>query len=82
MGMFDYINFKTKCPNCKTEVTGFQSKDGLCELDRLEYWKVKNFYSSCPKCNTWIEYTLSKETQPKMPISEYKITISKIANEE
>lgn len=82
MGLFDYVNFKTKCPNCGATVDGFQSKDGPCELERLEYWKVKKFYSSCPKCNTWIEYELPKETQPKMPISEYKLTITKISNGE
>lgn len=78
MGMFNYINFKTKCPNCGTDVDGFQSKDGLCQLDTLEYWQVKKFYSSCPKCNTWIEYVLPKEAQPKTPISEYKRIITKI----
>ncbi|TDI97005.1 MAG: hypothetical protein E2O29_01860 [Deltaproteobacteria bacterium] len=80
--MFDYINFKIKCPNCKYNIDGFQSKDGPCDLEKLEYWQVKRFYSSCSRCSTWIEYVLPKEAQRKMPISEYKRTISKIGDED
>ena len=70
MGMFDNIKFKTKCPNCGNEVDDFQSKDGGCNLNTLNYWDVDNFYSSCDKCGTWIEYTLNKK-RPKIPIKNY-----------
>lgn len=30
MGMFDYVNFKMKCPECGTEVASFQTKDLSC----------------------------------------------------
>ena len=53
MGMLDDIkDFKVKCPNCGTEVNGFQSKDGACLMDKIDYWTVNNFYSSCPSCKT------------------------------
>ena len=74
MGMFDDINFETKCPNCKTKVNGFQSKDGSCLMITLEFWDVNNFYDSCPECSTWIEYTLKNKTRPnrKLTIKDYK----------
>jgi predicted RNA-binding Zn-ribbon protein involved in translation (DUF1610 family) len=71
MGMFDTIkDFKTKCPNCGAVVGEFQSKDGSCSLDMIDYWTVNNFYSSCTSCDTWIEYTL-KRPRGKIPIRDY-----------
>jgi hypothetical protein len=57
MGMFDHVNFKTKCPNCSADVSGFQTKDSKCLMQEVEPWTVRNFYTSCSECNTWIEYT-------------------------
>lgn len=76
MGMFDYIKLEVKCPKCKAKVDGFQSKDGGCFLDTLDYWEVDNFYSSCNKCGTWIEYDLHPATnpRPKISLSKYKRT--------
>ena len=73
MGMFDNINFEIKCPNCKTKVDDFQSKDSVCLMCTLEFWEVNNFYASCPECKTWIEFTL-KESRPnrKLTIKDYK----------
>jgi len=70
MGMFDYVKFSMKCPKCGKKVNGFQSKDGECTLNEVEYWKVRNFYSNCDNCNTWIEFNLKNE---KIPISKYKM---------
>ncbi len=71
MGMFDTIkDFKVKCPNCGTEVKDFQSKGGVCLLERIDYWTVNNFYSFYPSCGTWIEYTL-KRPRGKIPIKDY-----------
>ena len=73
MGMFDWIKFETKCPNCKQKVNNFQSKDRGCHMQILNYWEVDNFYSPC-KCGTWIEYNLIKK-KPAIPITHYKKTI-------
>lgn len=47
MGMFDYVNFETTCPNCGKVVTGFQSKDGPRNLLTLETDQVRNWYTTC-----------------------------------
>lgn len=64
MGLFDYINFSTKCPNCSAIVSGFQSKDSGCMLQTLEPWTVRNFYTSCSICKTCLEYTYKHENLP------------------
>ena len=75
MSVFDWVKFKTKCPNCKKLVTGFQSKDGYCLLESIDFRKVNNFYTSCDNCNTWIEYNL---IIPKnRTIKDYKLTYKK-----
>lgn len=35
MGMFDDITYSCPCPICDQPVTGFQSKDGPCGLNRM-----------------------------------------------
>jgi uncharacterized Zn finger protein (UPF0148 family) len=66
MGMFDNIIFSTKCSECGAVLDDFQSKDGTCILDSLEFWKVDNFYSGCPNCNRWTEFTLKKEAAERV----------------
>jgi hypothetical protein len=57
MGMFDYINGpQMKCVECDAELRGWQSKDGPCELDTLDFTQVDRFYTSCDKCGTWHEW--------------------------
>jgi hypothetical protein len=73
MGMFDYIRFKVKCPLCGTLVQDFQSKDGQCLLETLEYWQVDNFYSYCNNCGNSIEYKL--EERRKIPLKDYSVFI-------
>lgn len=68
MGMFDYIDFEMKCPNCGELVDDFQSKDSACWMDTISPFDVLNFYSSCKKCGTWIEFNKRdiKSTQPTL----------------
>lgn len=68
--MFDNINFEIKCPRCGELVKDFQSKDGSCMLDTLEYWEVDNFYSQCNGCKLWIEFNRKKK---QVDISEYEM---------
>jgi len=56
MGMFDSINYECVCPVCKSKVTGFQSKNGDCQLDTLQPQQVNHFYSLCDKCGCWINF--------------------------
>jgi hypothetical protein len=56
MGMFDWVNFKVACPVCKTEISGFQTKDSDCNLETKEIYEIDRFYSSCRNCHTWVEY--------------------------
>ena len=50
MGMFDWVDFETECPNCGNLVDGFQSKDGPCELGTISPFSVDYFYSRCELC--------------------------------
>ena len=75
MGMFDYINFVVECLNCEEIIVGFQSKDGPCDLELLNFWEVENFYSSCENCKTHLEYNL-KVKRPYIPIENYELTIT------
>ncbi len=66
MGMFDWINIKLPCPKCGKEIEGFQSKDGECLLDCLEFWQVDNFHSYCNNCKAMVDYTLKRDTKKKI----------------
>lgn len=57
MGMFDWVDFTTKCPKCSKLVEGFQSKEGPCELYTIKPWQLSNFYAGCDGCGAWIEYS-------------------------
>lgn len=81
MGMFDWIKFKTKCPKCGNDITGFQSKDGDCMLDCLELWQVDNFYSSCDNCETRVNYTLKKDMRDKIRAEIEKVRRSLTIND-
>lgn len=56
MGMYDYVNFKTKCPNCKELLEDFQTKDYICSMCTTEPENIDRFYCSC-SCGYWIEYS-------------------------
>lgn len=72
MGMFDWVKFEIECPNCKTKMDNFQSKDRSCSMFHLEFWEVDNFYDSCIKCNTWVEYFLKEKLNKERTIKDYK----------
>lgn len=79
MGLFDWVSFKTKCPNCGTLVDCFQSKDWHCTLETIPYWYVDRFYSSCPNCKIWIEYRRigTDNLPPYRPIEDYEVVTFK-----
>ena len=77
MGMFNLVNFEMECPNCKSTVGGFQTKDGEVYLATVEPDSVSNFYSSCDQCKTWIEFT-----KPRIQVPKRKVPLSKDEVEE
>lgn len=84
MGMFDDITDvpPMNCRKCGTPLEGWQSKDGPCELEKLPYWEVSNFYTSCHKvvsddplrryCGEWHEYVRRVPLGPR-PITDYEL---------
>lgn len=73
MGMFNYVNYKTKCPVCSTTLNSFQTKSGRSlTLITVEPYDVPNFYDYCNECKAWIEYTLieSGEYEEKIKITK------------
>jgi transcription elongation factor Elf1 len=73
MGMFDYINYEMNCPQCGEKVNGFQSKDGPCALETLDFRQVNNFYASCDNCGHWIEFNFVNITTRN--IDDYEMMI-------
>ena len=73
MGMYDNVRLEIKCPNCGSTVSGFQSKDGPCDLRTLKFYEVNNFYSECDHCGCWIEY--NKWDRRKLKLSDYKLSV-------
>lgn len=55
--MFDDVAIELPCPKCSAPLTGFQSKDGPCEMLTVTPADVANFYARCKKCDTWVEYS-------------------------
>ena len=61
MGMFNYVNYKCPCPNCGTEVSDWQTKDGAdLYMTHVNPSAVDYFYTSCPKCGCWLDATVQK----------------------
>lgn len=75
MGMFDYIVDvpEVECPDCGEPVTGWQSKDDICDLQKIPYWQVDNFYTFCDNCKCWIEFNRKTDRQ-YLPLSAYEQT--------
>ena len=75
MGMFDYVNYECICPECGSDVIGFQSKDGECYLNHLNPLSVDNFYTSCDGCDSWIEFmAMDKITLPENRVFKRVVT--------
>lgn len=75
--MFDYIKFETDCPECGAKLKNFQSKDGPCMLETLDYWEVDNFYDYCDKCGARVYYNLKEDKKPQLPIDFYEQGVDK-----
>ena len=67
MGLFNYVVFKYKCPECGSTVSAFQTKDDLNDelyLLNVSPSSVRNFYAGCPKCKHSIEFTMVPPEDP------------------
>jgi hypothetical protein len=74
MGMYDEITDvpPLPCRKCGTLVLNWQSKDAGCQLARIPYWEVGQFYAACPKCHEWHQYELKQPAIPR-PLSDYEL---------
>jgi hypothetical protein len=76
MGMFDDITDvpPLNCRKCGAPVSNWQSKDGDCQLEKIPYWEVRDFYSMCSneKCREWHQYHLKEPAIPR-PFSDYEL---------
>lgn len=75
MGLYNMVNFSTKCPKCGEPITDFQTKDGDLNCRTVDFFEVDNFYSSCDKCGTILEYTLKPEIRKLITIDYYDLEI-------
>lgn len=60
MGMFDYVEFEMKCPQCKNCIKEFQTKDFDCSMDTYTVKDVPlngEFYSYCDKCEISVRFS-------------------------
>lgn len=63
MGLFDWVEFKYKCPICGAEIGEWQSKDGECYLNVIKDFRdVNEFHDICKRCNTWLSFRRKKAT--------------------
>lgn len=56
MGMYDVVDFNTKCPHCDHLVTEFQTKSRDNVLECISPVGLEEFYSECCHCKTWLIY--------------------------
>ena len=64
MGMFDWVKAPESltCRKCDGPLTGFQSKDGPCQLEEIPAEQVEYFYTSCKACDEWNEFRVIQPT--------------------
>lgn len=75
MGMFDDIEGVPviPCMKCGKPIDGgWQSKDADCQMDKIPFWHVRNFYTFCRDCRTWHEFRL-KAPYAIRPFSDYEL---------
>jgi hypothetical protein len=65
MGMYDYVKYKDNCHVCGEPLSGFQSKNWLCDFLELEPVEVQKFQTSCKKCRAWHRYEVEREVSPE-----------------
>jgi len=56
MGMFDDVNVEIDCPKCGSTLNHFQSKDGNCELEKIDPENVLSFYDFCTVCKLHVSF--------------------------
>ena len=72
MGMFDDVNAPDlPCRECGELVSGWQSKDAWCTLDKIELKYIDNFYAECSKCGTWNDYYRKEKSNN---VNDFKVT--------
>lgn len=92
MGMFDWVDYACTCDNCKSKVTGFQTKSGDNVLDTVKPLDVVEFYSSCDNCGCLVEFcrlgggkfkkvTSRFSKKKKKVLSKRIVTIKTLKNE-
>lgn len=71
--MFDYVKTpEIPCPDCGEPLTGFQSKDGPCQLEEVDFWQVDFFYTHCQECKRSVSF-LRDTPKPEVPLTHYRI---------
>ena len=69
MGLFDYVDAPDITCRCGAVVTGWQSKDGPCELGVISTANVDNYYAPCDACHAWHEFR--RVRPPDIPFEHY-----------
>lgn len=72
--MFDYVDFKMKCPKCSADLRNFQTKDTECTMKTVRLYQVSNFYQDC-ECGAWIEF-FRKEDLPENEIDKFDMRVT------
>jgi hypothetical protein len=73
MGMFDdVVGITVQCPGCDKDLDMFQTKSGPCNLSKINYKTVTNFYTYCDRCGTWVEY--NRALPPAKSIEDFTLT--------
>jgi outer membrane lipopolysaccharide assembly protein LptE/RlpB len=79
MGMYDYVDAPPlACPECGQMISGWQSKDADCNLDRISISQVQEFYALC-QCGVWAEYRLRRPSV--VTLNDFELTITKPTKE-
>lgn len=70
MGMFDDVRYSAPCFKCGHTITGWQSKDGPCELLLIEPTEVNDFYGDCRKCGAFNYFKVVKRVVEIIRVDE------------
>jgi hypothetical protein len=83
MGLYNYVAFPAKCPQCGQEITAFQTKDDAQEslhLKTVDFRSVREFHSLCSNCRSWISVKLKEESWSKFTVEDYQIISRSLDN--
>jgi len=76
MGLFNYVHFEMDCPNCGSKITMFQTKDGICDMTKVEPDELCEFYTPCRVCDHWID--VSRPPKEPAPLRDKPLTLDEI----